>query len=270
VLRDINRISLKANAQRVSARDRPSIEIDVRSQSTGRILDAEAMVRTRSKTYLGVRASQRTITFERDATFFGVNLARELNRTTTSKGIVVRNELTALTSLTLDVARDADRFMLNTLRNGDSTRISFGVGLRPQALISGGASVGYRRLTPVSPEIPPYRGPIASINLSYTLRGSTSFTFVLLRDMQHAFNPGQPYYLQTLSGFSVRQQITGPFDAQIRFENITLAFRDRVGAIVQVSNRVDHHYTTGVGVGYRLGQDKRVGFILDRRRRTSR
>jgi hypothetical protein len=42
-----------------------------------------------------------------------------------------------------------------------------------------------------------------------------------------------------------------------------MAYRDRVGASVQMSNRVDRMRSVGGGAGYRLGADKRVGFTLD-------
>jgi hypothetical protein len=48
-----------------------------------------------------------------------------------------------------------------------------------------------------------------------------------------------------------------------------MAYRDRVGAIVEISKRVDRVKSVGGGAGYRLGADKRVGFTVDKVARVS-
>jgi hypothetical protein len=48
-----------------------------------------------------------------------------------------------------------------------------------------------------------------------------------------------------------------------------MVYRDRVGASVQISNRVDRMKSVGGGMGYRLGADKRVGFTLEYAERLS-
>jgi hypothetical protein len=48
-----------------------------------------------------------------------------------------------------------------------------------------------------------------------------------------------------------------------------LSYRDRAGAVVEVSDRVDHVRFYGVGVGYHLAEDLRVAFNVDRHARSS-
>jgi len=48
-----------------------------------------------------------------------------------------------------------------------------------------------------------------------------------------------------------------------------LSYRDRRGAAVEVADRTDRVTSFGLGAGFRLGTDKRVGFTVDRERRTS-
>jgi hypothetical protein len=64
----------------------------------------------------------------------------------------------------------------------------------------------------------------------------------------------QPYYLETGVNVSIAQQVFGPVDFVARFGASNLAYRDRAGAPVDVSDRVDHYRTYGVGAGYHLGR----------------
>jgi hypothetical protein len=48
-----------------------------------------------------------------------------------------------------------------------------------------------------------------------------------------------------------------------------LAYTDRIGVAIAASDRTDRVSTIGIGAGYRMGTDKRLGFTIDRQRRTS-
>ena len=50
-----------------------------------------------------------------------------------------------------------------------------GVELRPRALVSGSAWVGYRRFTPKASMLPAQAGLVSQLALSYTLLGATMF-----------------------------------------------------------------------------------------------
>jgi hypothetical protein len=91
----------------------------------------------------------------------------------------------------------------------------------------------------------------------------------VLRDVQYSYDVNQPYYLQ--SGFTVGlgQQIYGPIDVELRVGFDRLAYADRQGADIAVTDRVDHVRNYGGGVGYRLSRDVRFGFNVDRSRRES-
>ena len=90
------------------------------------------------------------------------------------------------------------------------------------------------------------------------------------RDVQHSFDINQPYYLQTGISASIAQQIYGPLDVQGRIGKQRLAYRDRARADLAVADRLDHIRSYGAGVGYRLGEDLRVGFNVDQQKRESR
>lgn len=268
-VRTFNRLSLKAGASRTSTRDRPGFEIDARSQRLETIFDAEGSVRMFSKTRYGARAWRQRVVFDREAEFRDVSLAEELNRTTTGNVFLVRQELTPLTTVSLEIGREHDRFMFAPRRDADSTRITGIVSLHPLALISGEARFGYRRFTPLSRDVPPFRGTAGAANLSYAFLGTARIRLQLFRDVQPSFEVSQPYYLETGVVVSAQQQIYGPFDVLARVGRRRLAYRDRVGAAVRLSDRVDRVRTLGIGWGYRLGTDKRIGFNVDHDTRTS-
>jgi hypothetical protein len=182
---------------------------------------------------------------------------------------VVRHDLTPLTSVSLDVTRERERFVFSPFRDSDSTRMLAGVSFQPLALISGTAAVGFRRFTPLPADVPPFRGAVTAVNLSYSLLGTTRFGVQANRDIQYSFEVTQPYYLETGIMATVQQQVFGPFDVLARAGTRRLAYADRIGVLVSASDRTDRVGTIGLGAGYRMGLDKRLGFTLDRQRRTS-
>ena len=262
VTRTLNRVRVTGGAGRASLRDRPNAEIDARSQMFERAFNGEVEVRAFGKTSLGAKTLHRKQTFDKDAVFLGASLAAELDTTTTSNSILVRHALTPLTTLSLELGKEKNRFF-SALRDADSTRLLGVIALQPSALVNGTATIGYRHFVPHNRDIPSYSGPTAVVNLGYRLFGTSRVGVQIDRDVQFSYDANQPYYLQTGVAWTVQQQIYGPFDVLARISNARMAYRDRVGAVVQVSNRVDRSRVIGGGAGYRLGVDKRVGFTID-------
>ena len=265
----LNRLNLSVNASRASVRDRPGFEIDARSQRNETSYDGKVEVRALSKTFFGVTGSRGTTDFDKADVFLNSNLQFELNRATTSVGIVVREQLTPLTSISVNATRSQDRFEFSSLRDSDSTAATATVTLDPVALIKGSATFGYRDFEPQSPGLPNYKGGTAQVNLSYVAFGSTRLTFGFSRDVAYSFDINQPYYLQTGVNGSIAQQIFGPFDVVVRGGTASLAYRNRAGAIILVSDRIDHEQTYGGGIGYHMSRDLRLGVNVDKEHRIS-
>jgi hypothetical protein len=269
VQRTFNRVAVNGNARRTSARDRPGYEIDARSQRYETSYDGEATLRVMSKTRVGATAWRRRTDFDENASFRAASLAEQLNRTSSGSGAVVRHDLTPLTSVSLDVTRERERFVFSQFRDSNSTRVLAGVAFQPLALISGTATVGFRRFTPLPADVPAFRGAITAVNLSSSLLGTTRLGVQANRDIQYSFEFTQPYYLETGVMATVQQQVFGPFDVLGRAGTRRLAYTDRIGIAIAASDRTDRVGTIGIGAGYRMGLDKRLGFTLDRQRRTS-
>jgi hypothetical protein len=267
--RTFNRLAVKGNARRMNTRDRPGFEIDARSRRIETQYDGEASVRVLSKTSVGATAFRRRTDFEDDAIFREANLSRELDRTTSGTGFVVRHAWTPLTSFALDVTRERERFVTSQFRDSDSMKVMGSATFQPLALINGTASVGIRLFDPVPADVPAFNGVITAVNLSYSLLGATRFGVQATRDIQYSFEFSQPYYLESGVTGTVQQQVFGPFDVLARIGTRGLAYTDRIGAAVALSNRTDRVNIVGIGAGYRMGTDKRLGFTLDRQHRSS-
>jgi hypothetical protein len=265
----LTRIAFAVGGNWVSTRERPGFEIDARSQRTERAGNAGIELRALSKTFMGVKGEQRKIEFDRAALFLGNNLHEELTRTITTGAVSLRHQLTPLTSVGVSAGREQERFEFSPLRDSDSDKVDFALAFDPFALINGSATFGYRNFKPASPDVPGYSGSTLGINLSYVALGSTRISATGTRDVQNSYDISEPYYL--LTGFTVAlaQQIYGPLDVQVRVGSQKLAYRDRIGAVVAVSDRVDRVRSYGGGFGYRVGRDLRVGFNVDKQTRKS-
>src|SRR5439155_15987620 len=260
---------LHTNVRYVSAKDRPGYEIDARSARTELTYGGTVELRALSNTFVGVTYAEAGTKFDSTATFLNVNLHDELTHESTTRGLAIRHQLTPLTAIIVNASQITERFDYSSLRNSDSNQVSATVNFDPLALIKGSATVGYRDFKPLS-NLPGYRGPTASVNLSYAMLGTTRFVIGATRDVQYSYDDAQPYYLQTGLHGSVAQQIFGPFDVVARAGWQNLAYRDRPDAQIDVRDRTDEVHTYGAGAGFHMGKDLRLGFNVDHSSRTSK
>ena len=266
-----NRVAFHVAGNLVHTRERPGFEIDSRSHRTEQAVLGAFELRMLSRTAIGARGERRTIEFDEGEVFRGASLPHELNRTVTSAALVLRNQLTPLTAITLDVGTTQDRFDLSPNRDADSTFANAGVSFDPFALISGSAQLGYRQFKPLSPEVPGYDGLISAVNLTYVALGSTRVNLAAERDVQFSYDATAPYFLQTGFTATLSQQVYGPLDVEGRFGRRRLDYRKRLDttAALDIDQRIDRVRTFGAGAGYRLGRSMRVGFNVDKQNRDS-
>jgi putative beta-barrel porin BBP2 len=266
----LNIVRFNITGSYMNVHGRPGFEIDERAHRTEVTVNGAAEVRTLARTYIGAKGSRQRVDFDpNNALFLGESLHDQLNRTVTTGAITVRQQLTPLTSIGVDVGREQDRFDFSPLRDADSTSIGAQITFDPLALIKGSARVGYRDFEPKTPGVPSFKGTVVAVGLSYSLLGTTRFGVDVTRDVQYSFDVDQPYYLQTGILGSVAQQIYGPVDVVARAGAERMEYRDRAGAIVLDPNRTDRVRSYGGGVGYHIGSDLRVGVNLDRQQRLS-
>ena len=180
----LTRFTFAVGGESVHTKERPGFEIDARVPRTEGDLNGAVEISVLSKTHVGVRADRRTTDFK-DVTYLDVNLQNELNRTSTTGAVTVRNELTPLTNLTLDFSRQEDRFEFDPLRDSNSTQVAVGLKFNQLALLKGGVQFGIRDFSPVSAGIPGFTGLTSAVDLTYVLLGSTRLSFGTTRDVQY-------------------------------------------------------------------------------------
>jgi Putative beta-barrel porin 2 len=260
----LNRLRFSVGTAYLWALDRPSLEIDARVPRVETQINGAAEARALSRTFFGVQASRRHVEFQEDARFIDTALRVELNRVTTNVAVNARNELTPLTSISIDVGRINDRFDYSQLRDSDSTTAGVQVTFDPSALIKGSARVGYRDFEPLDHSVPSYQGTTVAVDLSYVLLGATKFGIQLGRDVQYSYDVNQPYYLQNGISGTIQQQIFGPVDAIAGLGFYSLAYRDRAGTVTLYPDRVDKNRSFNFGVGYHMTPDLRIGVRLEK------
>ncbi|MCC7417057.1 MAG: outer membrane beta-barrel protein [Acidobacteria bacterium] len=265
----LNRIAFRIEGQWMNTRERPGFEIDARAQRRDKGVDGLAEVRISARTFVGIRGGRSVVEFEPDQRFLDQDLRLGLNRETRTAALTARLALTPLTSLSFDVARTGDRFAFSPARDSDSTKVTGSVTFDPLALLNGGAAIGYRRFQPVDPALPGFSGVTVAVDLAYVMLGATKFVVQASRDVNYSLDANQPYYVQTGANLSIAQQLFGPIDVVGRYGTFRLAYRDRAGVPVAAPDRTDHMKAYGAGIGYRLGQDLRVGVNIDRNERRS-
>jgi hypothetical protein len=265
----LNRLSFRTSASYVRTRERPGFEIDERAQRYEKNVDGAIEIRALAKTFFGVRASRLYVDYADDAMFLGANLHDELNRIVTTGGLTVRQELTPLTSVVVDVSREQDRFAFDPLRDSNATLATASVKFDRLALIKGSATVGYESFEPLDRTLPAFTGTTVAIDLSYVLLGTTKFGVQATRAVQYSYDVNQPYYLQTGVSGSIAQQLFGPVDVVARAGIEHLAYRDRAGATLPAPDRTDRVLSYGGGLGYHMGKDVRIGVNIDQETRTS-
>jgi hypothetical protein len=262
-------LTVNVAARRLRTRDRPGLEIDERALRTEDTYSGSVAVHLTASTSIGITGRRDQTTFDEADMFDGVDLGQALNRTSDSLALSLDERLTPLTTLTFGATREQDRFAVDPLRNADSTDMTVGVRFSPLAVLNGGFAVGYTRFTPQSATLPDYAGPTMKGDLAYVLLERTKFTLKAQRGIQYSYEDTNPYYIQTALTLEVAQQLIGPTDVAVRGGLARLDYRDQVGAVTPVPDRIDHVHSYGVGFGYHLGPDLRIGFNADRYTRQS-
>jgi len=265
----LNRVILTPSWNYVNTRARPGFEIDARAERTEMAYGGTVELRLFSKSAVTFEGKQSTTGFADTAEFLGTNLHDALNRTVTTGSLSLTHRVTPLTTLAATGSLSRDNFKFSGLRDSESRTISGSIRFDPAALIKGSASFGYSEFRPASADMPGYKGSVASVDISYVLLGITKFSVTAGRDVQYSYDINQPYYVQTGIGGSVGQQLFGPLDVVARGALRRMEYRDRIGAIVPVAERVDHMESYGLGIGYHLGRDTRIGVNVDQSRRIS-
>ncbi|MCA1562899.1 MAG: outer membrane beta-barrel protein [Acidobacteria bacterium] len=212
---DFARLRLFGSLGAQQTRARMNTEVDARASRKPWSYSAGGAVKLFSRTTLGATIRRDRNSFDPAEQFRGVNLATVFNNDLDviegSAGV----ELTPLTSLAVVVSSERSRFELSPLRDSNTLRIAPTITFSPMGLITGTASLGYRRFDGKDPSLPDYSGLVASGSLSVLLANRFKVDATFTRDVRYSFEEQQPYYLVTGGRGTVTTQLAGGFDVRV-------------------------------------------------------
>jgi len=229
--------------------ERPNHEIDERARRQLRNYGGGLRfpLGTGASISVGVRRdSERFVEGDR---FRGVDLGSELNTRSDVIETILAIDVTPLTTVGVTVAKEADRFDNDALRDSNAIRITPTVTFQPLGLFSGSASVGYLRFDPVDPAVAEYGGLVASGTVGVTLldryRIETSFG----RDVRYSYDRDTPTYVWTSGRGTLRMDLFGGLDVRLTGGRDVMNYRPRAGV---AEPGKDAFVVYGAGLGYSL------------------
>ena len=262
----LHRLTVFAENAFLNTRQRPNFEIDVRSRHVENNLLAGAEYRLSPKFSVEVAGRRFDTSYAADAQFDGTSLQRTLNRRTTGVQATARHRATPLTTLAVRYENLRDEFAYSPSRDSRSYRVMPGIELKPRALITGAAYVGYRRFSPMdAAALPEFSGLVANLGLSHTVMGSTTFGVSYRRDLTYSYEETQPFFVDNALGASVRRALGRRFDVLLSADRHRYEYRDLTtglptASLLPVEQRVDTTWSYGASLGYRMGRGARIGF----------
>jgi hypothetical protein len=243
------------------ARDRAGYEIDARVLRLQTSLSAGAELKLTSVTSLTGSYSHSALGYGDNQQVAGTLLQRQLDHDTDVVSAGARLAVTPLTTISMTMDLQRDRFDELALRNADSVRLLPAVEFAPDAVITGRLAIGFRDFSPNDPRVPPFRGGVGSVKVSGSFWGTTRFSLDASRDVDYSFDPRTPYYLVASERLNLSQAIGGPLDV------VGVAGYDRLQYSplegVSLSGRVDRTRIIGGGIGFRLSPTLHFTLIYD-------
>ena len=249
-----------------NTKDRVNREIDARARHRDRDYTAGTRVQLYEGLFVSGGVRQTSITYDEDAVFRGENLAENLDKQMKGVDASVGVALTPLTTVSVSVSKERDRFDLSPERDSDTLRIMPTVTFSPLAMLNGTAAFGYRRFTPVSPLVPDYRGFVANLTLGTTIHERHRIDASFGRDVQYSYEEADVYYVETSIQGTWTWQVTGPLDLRLSGSRARMHYPARE---LDPSTDEDFATTYGAGVSWRLRPTLRAGVNADWRGRDS-
>ena len=205
--------------------------------------------------------TQSEVAYEPDEEFRVVALARSFNGRHRSADAGLAIALTPLTTMTLGLTREQQRFALSPDRNSSSWRVAPTFTFSPAGLLTGVASIGYRRFEPVSPAVPSFAGLYSNVAIGATIYGRHHMLAGVTRDVQYSYDLGSTYYLSTGGTITWTWLLAGPVDVRGTAARQHMDYRQ--------AQAPDTLISYGGGAGYRFSNRARFGINVLWQRRDS-
>jgi hypothetical protein len=253
-----------AGAAHTSARS--GSEIDLRARHHPRVYSAGTSLKLASRSSFVFTARRATDTYDQGLDFRGATLATSLDNKTTAYESSFNVALTPFTTVGLATAREQQRFDHSPVRNADSIRVGPTVTFSPLGLITGTASVGYRRFNGLDPALADYSGFVATGGIGVLFAGQYRLDTTFTRDVRYSYEDALPYYIVSGGRATLAVQTFGPLDVRVTGGRESMSYRALSGATPPGGDRL---IVYGGGAGYRIGDRGRLVVELELSHRTS-
>ncbi|HEY3176821.1 MAG TPA: outer membrane beta-barrel protein [Candidatus Polarisedimenticolia bacterium] len=280
----LREVTLFADGQQDSFRERPNTEIDFRIRTTttqGRLgLSWHPSTRSRfdlygARTGFAYHAGKPEVAGggEVGSPGLGGDIADTLQREETALGLDSRLRIRPRTTLLIE-ARAGRIDFRQTFPNRDSSSSSIVGGLEfdPTGSVRGFVKLGYKKLDPdrrsLDSSLRPYEGfsgMIADASVSARLLGRGEIRAAYQRNTGFSVLGNNLYYLQDLRAAAYEHY----FNSRISVEAGRKLEKVKLPVMIDSKIRLDHLTTDTVAVRYRFGPSLRIGLAAARWRRDS-
>jgi hypothetical protein len=249
-----------------NTRRRPDYEIDARARYRTDAVTLGTDVRLFSRSVLRLEAERGHLDYDQGQLFGGVDLSDVMDRTDTAYRVSVRHAVTPLTTFIVTGEQRTYRFRVSRDRDTNGFRLLPGFELKPGALITGKAAVGYASFRTLDTTVPDFTGVVANVEVSYTARASRMGLHVV-REPNYSYELQEPFYVVTDTGLQFTQKVTTNWDMLARGTRQWLGYRHILSEAA--TSRTDRVWRIGGGTGRWFGQVLRIGFDLEYAKRDS-
>jgi Putative beta-barrel porin 2 len=251
----------------IDAKERFGYEIDDRVRRHEAGATVGVTVHMGARTDLGVSASRGRFDLESSPTSTSPFVSDYPNNDTQGLSLGVHHQLTPLTGFGVNVSGHRERFD-DPSRDSKGLDISAGFDFTPFALVTGSAYLGWFRAEMLNSGEPPISGFAGSVDLSYTLFGATRFSIQLHRDLSFSAIRGQQAYLNGGISAAVAHRLNETWDVGARVSrNLQTYDVFETTDTGQADQEIVTNYRGDVG--YRVGPDTRLGFVVSHQTRGS-
>src|SRR5205823_2815249 len=143
-----NRLRFFATDSYLTARERPSLDVDIRIRRVERAIGAGIDIRLTTFTSIALTAQSGATSFEQSASADGGAVAAALDRHAQQFGASFVHQLTPLTALNASFTTETNSFDANRLRDSRRNTLRVGFGFKPLALITGQVDAAVLDFTP--------------------------------------------------------------------------------------------------------------------------
>jgi hypothetical protein len=264
---DVGALKPYFTVQGVNTRTRANAEVDARARHHDLAYGTGVTFKLASRTSVVVNAQQSRVAYDGDdpnVEFDGFLLTESFNGRRRSIDTGLAFALTPITTLSVLVAREEQRFEAEPGRDSDAWRVSPTLAFDPAGVLTGSVTVGYRRFITASPTVNDYSGFVSQVNIGATIYTRHQMQARFLRDVQYSYDITSAYYLNTGGSITWTYLLAGPIDLR------GTAGRTRMDySVADEALGREHQTTYGGGVGYRFGSRARLGVNAEWQRRDS-